>query len=139
MADQIGEQYPADDPRGILTFSHLPADLQRAEDSTQAADIGRAARGDWWSPVTWGVDTKAEAQAALKRAGEVIGDAATPGWGRFVRPATPTERLLLQHLGYALPTDDAGDPAPLYTVVSYVTETLRCRTWPQLENQEVSA
>jgi hypothetical protein len=138
MSDTIGEQYPQPDARGWLVFHGLPDDLQRAEDSTQYADLGRAGRGDWWDPALWGVQTRAEAHQKVDEAIEVVGDAARPAWGRFTRPATPTERLLLQHLGYLLPTDDTGDPAPLYTVVGYVTDTLRCRTWPQLENQEVS-
>ncbi|MGV0720560.1 hypothetical protein ABQF17_17945 [Mycolicibacterium elephantis] len=44
------------------------------------------------------------------------------------RPATDAERLLLQHLGYVL-------PAELTTVVTYLTPTVRNRSWPQLEGQ----
>lgn len=49
-------------------------------------------------------------------------------WGQWSRPATPTERTLLEHLGYVLPTD-------LRTRVQYLTEGVRHRSWPQLENQ----
>ena len=78
------------DPRGILVFYWLPDDLQRAEDSTQAADRER-----------------------------------TMGFP-FEREATPTERILLQHLGYQLPEQ-------LVTAVSYPSSWVRCRRWPALE------
>ena len=41
------------------------------------------------------------------------------------RPATPTERALLAHLGYTL-------PAELETRVQWLTNGVRRRTWPQL-------
>ena len=44
----------------------------------------------------------------------------------YERDATPTERLLLEHLGYTLPEN-------LTTLVKYRTKGVRCRTWPQLE------
>lgn len=44
----------------------------------------------------------------------------------FNRPATPTERELLAHLGYELP--DA-----LTTRVLFITRGIRNRRWPQLE------
>jgi hypothetical protein len=131
MTDQIGAQYPQPDPRGWLVFHGLPQDLQRAEDSTQYADIHRASRGDYADPAMWDVSTRDEARAALKAAAEVLGRAAMPGYSGFVRPATDTEKTLLTHLGYALPD-------PLYTIVTYKSTTLRCRTWPQLKTQEVS-
>ena len=37
----IGNQLPQPDPRGWLAFDALPDDLQRAEDSTAAADFDR--------------------------------------------------------------------------------------------------
>jgi hypothetical protein len=108
MTDQIGAQYPQPDPRGWLVFDSLPAELQRAEDATQHADYSRAdgygapLQHDWESGIWF-----------------------------FERPATDTERTLLQHLGYTLPDK-------LTTRVDYATETLRRRTWPQLEeSQEV--
>jgi len=52
------------------------------------------------------------------------------GRRRWSRPATPTERLLLEHLGYELP---AG---MLVTHIEYVTDSLRRRTWPTLETQQ---
>ncbi len=42
------------------------------------------------------------------------------------RPATPTERKLLAHLGYTVPAD-------LTTTVTYRSGGVRTRTWPQLE------
>jgi hypothetical protein len=46
----------------------------------------------------------------------------------FERPATDTERILLQHLGYQLPDN-------LVTVVRYRTRGVRNRRWPQLEQE----
>jgi hypothetical protein len=108
MTDTIGTQYPQPDPRGWLVFDSLPADLQRAEDSTQNADYFRAdGRG---------------IKLAYDRDARI--------W-YFDRPATDTERTLLAHLGYTLPEQ-------LTTRVDYASETLRRRTWPQLETQEVT-
>lgn len=109
MTGQIGAQYPQPDPRGWLVFHGLPDDLQRAEDSTQAADYRRAdGRG---------------VRLAFDRDARI--------W-YFERDATDAERTLLQHLGYTL-------PEVLTTRVDYASETLRRRTWPQLETQEVTA
>jgi hypothetical protein len=47
----------------------------------------------------------------------------------FKRPATDTERVLLQHLGFELPDE-------LVTVVRYRSRGCRNRRWPQLETQE---
>ena len=44
----------------------------------------------------------------------------------FERPATDTERALLDHLGYAVPD-------VLVTVVKWLTPGCRHRSWPQLE------
>ena len=97
MTDSIGNQLPQPDPRGWLVFSSLPDDLQRAEDSTAAADFDRRL------------------------------------FSRTIqRPATDTERLLLEHLGYPVPTE-------LTTYVRYLTESVRHRSWPALkESQEES-
>ncbi|CAM4413790.1 hypothetical protein MB901379_03885 [Mycobacterium basiliense] len=103
MTGQIGSQYPQPDPRGWLVFESLPPDLQRAEDATQHADYHR----------TGGHGV------------QLLYERDTCTW-YFERTATDTERTLLEHLGYALPDD-------LTTRVSYASETLRCRTWPQLE------
>lgn len=48
----------------------------------------------------------------------------------FTRPATNTERTLLEHLGYTLPDT-------LRTHVNWLSPGVRNRRWPQLENQEV--
>ena len=49
----------------------------------------------------------------------------------FQRPATEAERILLQHLGFQLPTQ-------LTTQAKWVTPGCRNRRWPQLETQEVT-
>jgi hypothetical protein len=41
VTDTIGAQFPQPDPRGWLVFDQLPDDLQKAEDSTAAADFDR--------------------------------------------------------------------------------------------------
>lgn len=41
------------------------------------------------------------------------------------RPATATERALLEHLGYELPAD-------LHTTVRWLTDGVRRRTWTQI-------
>jgi hypothetical protein len=74
--NEIGEHRP-DKYRGWLVFSHLPPDLQDAEDSTQAADHDRFA-------------AVARRYPALTRT-------------VLARPATPAERALLEHLGLELP------------------------------------
>jgi hypothetical protein len=108
MTDQIGTQYPQPDKRGWLVFHSLPDDLQRAEDATQHADYSRADG--------YGVPLKLDRESRI--------------W-YFERPATAAERTLLEHLGYTLPD-------VLNTRVDYATETLRRRTWPQLETQEIT-
>lgn len=109
MSDNdIGAQHPQPDPRGWLVFESLPADLQRAEDSTQHADYGRQNFG--------GI------RRQFDRAARV--------WF-WERPATDAERTLLEHLGYTLPDQ-------LTTRVQFQTETLRTRRWPQLETQGVT-
>ena len=98
MTDEIGAQFDQPDVRGWLTFKHLPAHIQRREDATAAADHARGyPRGDYEQPAPV-----------------------------FTRPATRAERILLQHLGYALPDE-------LTTRVEWITPRVRNRRWPQLE------
>lgn len=116
MSDTIGAQYPQPDDRGWLVFESLPPDLQRAEDATQYADIGR--RYGWIPmdgcyPADWQYDSDSQT------------------W-YFDRPATDTEQQLLVHLGYVLPVE-GDDGYPLQTRVSYRAGNLRCRRWPALE------
>lgn len=121
----VGEPLQDNLARGIATFTSLPDDLQRAEDSTLAAD--RARWDDGWSTsrgLVW------------KRIKTVVpgirrdGVEPEPEWVRvFDRPATNTERMLLEHLGYELPDD-------LVTRVTFFGP-VRNRRWPQLmDNQE---
>ncbi|MDX1883050.1 hypothetical protein [Mycolicibacterium sp. 120270] len=109
MTETIGP-HRADDPRGLLLFEWLPDDLQRHEDATQAHDFSRGIGGP-----------------DVRRAFEFDPFHGRRVWA-FYRTATPTERLLLEHLGYEL-------PAELETRVQYITETLRRRTWPALETE----
>jgi hypothetical protein len=51
----------------------------------------------------------------------------------FTREATDTERLLLSHLGYAVPT------GPLTTYVRWLSPGVRQRRWPALEEQETAS
>lgn len=95
MNETIGAQLPQPDPRGWLTFGHLPRELRNAEDSTQAADH--------------------ETSKTMS------------GGSSWQRPATPTERVLLAHLGYEIPDE-------LDTTVRYLTAGVRQRTWPALDN-----
>lgn len=50
-------------------------------------------------------------------------------YGRFSRPATPTEQVLLAALGYGLPPQ-------LDTTVEYLTPGVRRRTWPTIRPTE---
>lgn len=135
------EQLPQPDPRGWLALRHLPADLQNAEDSTHAADHQRHRCGVFGFAVAlW--DTGAIApDAELRRLRKLVDrllQAADAGWRAFARPATPTERVLLGHLGYEATPDgdtaaDDGLPVDLITIVSYPSPGVRSRRWPQLE------
>lgn len=129
----IGNQLPQPDPRGWLAFdAPLPDELQRAEDSTQAADFERhrvPTRGI--APTLWGTDDPEELAKVMTRARAVMTKAGLHAPRTFARPATPTERILLEHLGYELPDE-------LFTAVSFPTYGVRNRRWPQLEiTQEV--
>jgi hypothetical protein len=84
------------DVRGWLVFDGLPADMHRAEDSTLEADHRRIDDPEACLPVM------------------------------FTRAATDTEMVLLQHLGYAVPTG-------LRTTVTWLSFGLRNRRWPTLE------
>jgi hypothetical protein len=112
MTDGVGPQR-ADDRRGWLVFEHLPDELQRAEDATQAADFDRRT----WHHPGW-----------IREFDHLRGISVRC----FYRPATPAERTLLAHLGHTLPTN-------LDTRVEYLSETLRQRRWPALESQRGSA
>ena len=92
VGPQLSRAALGTDPRGVLVFESLPADLQRAEDSTAAAD-----------------------RARMRPRG-------------FARPATDTERQLLEHLGHELPDE-------LVTTVTYPSPGVRRRRWLALEGE----
>lgn len=126
VGPQLGHAADGTDPRGVLVFDCLPADLQNAEDSTQAADFDRARRGPGgcYQEIPKRGDTIAardDAQAAGVLRLRWL------SWMAFLRDATPAERELLGHLGH----DEL--PEPLYTRVSFPTPGVRNRRWPQLE------
>lgn len=116
MTTPLPPQIP-DDPRGWLTFAApLPDDLQRAEDATQHADYVSSE-----SPLS-----AAQRAAGMYRALE--SDSAGSPIRVLYRPATPTERFLLETLGYQLPEQ-------LSTRVEYLSATMRNRRWPTLETE----
>lgn len=87
MSDSdIGEHRPCK-YRGWLVFSYLPADLQMAEDRTQATDYDRC-RGSFG-----GGGDDGNGGSPFRRSSQQ--------WDRtkITRPATDTERILLQHIG----------------------------------------
>lgn len=113
--------------RGWLAFESLPNDLQLREDSTQAADQERwqagyvdgrrSVDGLRWQMV----------RTVVPNARETGVDPTPEHVWVFERVATPTERVLLQHLGYELPAD-------LATRVTWFGAA-RNRRWPQLESE----
>jgi hypothetical protein len=132
MADTIGPQLAraaaGGDPRGWLTFSWLPDELQRQEDSTQAVDFQRAQFAEFNAPAVWGTSDPDELAAVKARARRVLTAAGMSTVRAAVRPATQTERTLLAHLGYELPDE-------LFTAVTFLTTGVRNRRFPQLETQ----
>jgi hypothetical protein len=99
--------------------------------STRIAGVGpqhpRAAAGtdprgwlvfDWLPP-------------ALGRAEDATAAADYTRGVKHSRPATDTERALLTHLGYVVPT------AELITSVSWPSPGVRCRRWKALEGQKL--
>jgi len=128
------------DPRGWLTFTELPDDLQAAEDSTAAADRERIRLGRHGFPHTELVQQSHSVWVVKGRTREpdtiAVRDGATllrVGWlgGRgLIRDATPVERVLLEHLGHDL-------PELLYTTVTWPGGT-RNRRWTQLEGTTTS-
>jgi hypothetical protein len=93
------EQLPMPDVRGWLALRNLPNSVQLAEDATADADRDRCMR------------PRGRGRHRV---------------GTFDRPATDTERLLLEWLGHTLPTE-------LTTTVRFVTTAVRNRRWIQLE------
>src|SRR4051812_31103775 len=100
----IGPQ-KVDDRRGWLLFEWLPDELQRAEDATQHRDITLG---------TTVIGATLRAQG-VRRVYEYDAFHSRAVWALY-RPATPTERALLEHLGYVL-------PAQLETRLQFITET----------------
>lgn len=117
MIPGVGPQHPkaaeGTDPRGWLVFEYLPENLQRDEDSRLAADH------DWFHA---GLNHHLDDQTGTLAPHLARGNTS---WRRH---ATPAERALLEHLGYALPTE-------LWTFVAFRTDNVRRRTWPQIADQ----
>ena len=126
-------QLPQPDPRGWLAFdAPLPDDLQRAEDSTAAADHQRRQFSEFGLPTVWGTTDPKELTARKDRARKILTAASISTYRSTVRPATDTERTLLTHLGYEVPDE-------LFTAITYLSTGVRNRRWPQLEiTQEVT-
>lgn len=128
----IGNQLPQPDPRGWLVFDALlPDELQRAEDSTAAADHQRRQFSEFGLPAVWGTTDPKELSAMKDRARKIFAAAGIDNYRTTARPATAAERTLLTHLGYVL-------PAELFTAITYLSTGVRNRRWPQLETQEVT-
>lgn len=134
VGPQLRRAADGTDPRGVLVFESLPADLQAAEDSTQAADFSRSRLGpggSWYREISKRADTveaRDDAQAAGAPRLRWL------SWLAFLRDATPAERELLAHLGHDVP--DATEL--FYTRVSFPTPGVRNRSWPQLENHSTA-
>lgn len=127
-----GNQLPQPDPRGWLVFdAPLPDELQRAEDSTAAADHQRRQFSEFNMPAMWGTTDPNEISAMKDRARNILRAAGIDTYRTTARPATTAERTLLTHLGYSLPDE-------LFTAITYLSTGVRNRRWPQLETQEAT-
>jgi hypothetical protein len=130
MTDLSGvEQLPQPDPRGWLALRYLPPEIQNLEDATAAADVDRHRFGTYRASGTWNITDPDELAKVMARARTVLTKAGMHAPRTFPRPATTTERTLLEHLGYEL-------PAELLTAVAYPTYGIRNRRWPQLEKSQ---
>ncbi|OBK56181.1 hypothetical protein A5656_19930 [Mycobacterium gordonae] len=132
VGPQLARAASGTDPRGWLVFEYLPADLQRAEDSTQAADHQRQQFSAFNLPAVWGTSDPTELAAIQARARRVLTATGMSTRRVSVRPATTAERTLLGHLGY----DELPDE--LFTAITYLSTGTRNRRWQQLESQEES-
>lgn len=123
LHNDIGPRIDDNGVRGWACFEWLPDALQRAEDSTHAADRARWEAG--WaadSALTW--RTVRMVVPGIRTEGVD----ATPELVRvFDRAATETERMLLEHLSYELPDE-------LTTRVTFIGPAHN-RRWPQLESE----
>lgn len=105
-----------------MTTSDLPDGPSALEGA-----IGEQRPGDprGWLTFTWLADELQHAEDSTQFA-----DYEARSWRASVprhRPATATERKLLDYLGYTLPAD-------LVTRVRWLSDGVRRRTWPQLED-----
>lgn len=128
VGPQLDRAAAGTDPRGWLVFAYLPDDLQSAEDSTAAADAERHQCGTYNTPAVWGTDDPAELVALQSRAQKALAKARLR-YPSFPRPATQTERALLDHLGYTL-------PAELFATITFTSSGIRNRRFPQLETEQ---
>lgn len=111
------KQLPQPDPRGVLALTGLPAALQAAEDATAIADLDHFDARCGGHPLpsrTWGRFHSDQDRRRLLA---------------FTRPATTTERHLLDALGYDVPDE-------LDTYVHHRTRGTRYRWWPTLTKKE---
>ena len=107
----------------------LPDVLQRAEDSTQAADRARWDHGavDGYFSSLWAGQWTGQPGQLRSFVRDMIELASASHWRSFCRPATATERLLLEAIGYTLPTDE-----PVAVVVDYPSAGVRRRRFPNV-------
>jgi hypothetical protein len=120
------------DVRGWLAFAApLPEPYATAEDSTQGADSQRwfqLPATDGWLTALWNTVDADELRHYRKLTKQLLQQVGSTNWRNFARPATPTEKILLEALGYPLPDNDI-----LITCVTWPTRGIRSRRWPQIE------
>lgn len=109
-------QLPQPNPRGILALTGLEERLQAAEDARAVADK----------------NVHTVLRSFTRIPGHRLAQLHSAQDGKpltaFTRPATDTERHLLNTLGYELPEE-------LTTAVHYRNSATRFRWWPQLERK----
>ena len=130
IGPQLARAAEGTDPRGILVFESLPDDLQKAEDSTAAADVDRHRFGTYRASGTWNVTDPDELAKVMTRARTVLTKAGLHPPRTFPRPATADRAHLARALGLPELPDE------LFTAVSFPTYGVRSRRWPQLEESQ---
>jgi hypothetical protein len=72
VGPQLARAAEGTDPRGILVFEYLPDDVQRAEDSTQAADFQLRQLHEFDTPAVWATTGPDQLAAIRARARKVL-------------------------------------------------------------------